>query len=115
MGSMPNAALNEAEKVEQPKTIVTHRRLEVNPKAFAAWMRRLSGKHSHRRAMRHKTAGHDVQLTKLLDRCPTAKAIRHGCRTLRLCVVVRRVVSVLRERSIAKAAIAVSDYADNLC
>ena len=40
---MPDAAPNEAENVEQPKTIVTHRPLEVNPKASAAWMRRLSG------------------------------------------------------------------------
>jgi hypothetical protein len=40
---MPDAAPNEAENVEQPKTIVTHRRLEVNPKASAAWMRRPSG------------------------------------------------------------------------
>jgi hypothetical protein len=40
---MPDAAPNEAENVEQPKTIVTHRRFEVNPKASAAWMRRLSG------------------------------------------------------------------------
>ncbi len=40
---MPDAALNEAENVKQPKTIVTHRWLEVNPKASAAWMRRLSG------------------------------------------------------------------------
>jgi hypothetical protein len=42
-GSMPDAAPNEAENVEQPTTILTHRRLEVNPKASAAWMRRLSG------------------------------------------------------------------------
>jgi len=42
-GRMPDAAPNEAENVEQPMTIVTHRRLEVNPKASAAWMRRLSG------------------------------------------------------------------------
>ncbi|MDA1052545.1 MAG: hypothetical protein O3C40_18975 [Planctomycetota bacterium] len=41
---MPNAAQNEVDSVEQPKTIVTHRRLEVNPKASAAWMRRLSGR-----------------------------------------------------------------------
>ena len=40
---MPDAASNGAENVEQPTTIVTHRRLEVNPKATAAWMRRLSG------------------------------------------------------------------------
>jgi hypothetical protein len=41
---MPDAAPNEAENVEQPTTIVTHRRLEVNPKASAAWIRRLRGK-----------------------------------------------------------------------
>ncbi|MCA9123865.1 MAG: hypothetical protein H6821_01005 [Planctomycetaceae bacterium] len=40
---MPHAAPSEAENVEQPTTIVTHRRLEVNPQASAAWMRRLSG------------------------------------------------------------------------
>jgi len=40
---MPDAAPIEAENVEQSKTIVTHRWLEVNPKASAAWMRRLSG------------------------------------------------------------------------
>jgi hypothetical protein len=39
---MPDTAPNEAKDVEQPKTILTHRRLEVNPKASAAWMRRLS-------------------------------------------------------------------------
>jgi len=39
----PTPPLIEAENVEPPKTIVTHRRLEVNPKASAAWMRRLSG------------------------------------------------------------------------
>jgi hypothetical protein len=33
---MPDAALNEAENVEQPNTVFTHRRLEVNPKASAA-------------------------------------------------------------------------------
>ena len=42
-GRMPDAAPNEAENVEQPKAIVTHQRAEVNPKASAAWMRRLSG------------------------------------------------------------------------
>ncbi|HUG71449.1 MAG TPA: hypothetical protein VMM76_27135 [Pirellulaceae bacterium] len=34
---------NEAEHAEQRKTIVTHRRLDMNPNASAAWMRRLSG------------------------------------------------------------------------
>ena len=42
-GRMPDAAPNEAENVEQLKIIVTHRWLEVNPKASAALMRRLSG------------------------------------------------------------------------
>jgi hypothetical protein len=32
---MPDAAPNEAENAEQPTTIVTHRRLEVNPKGSA--------------------------------------------------------------------------------
>ncbi len=40
---MPDAALNEADIVEQPRIIVTQRRLEANPKASTAWMRRLSG------------------------------------------------------------------------
>jgi hypothetical protein len=40
---MPDAAPTEAENVEQPMIIVTHRWLEVNPNASAAWMRRLSG------------------------------------------------------------------------
>ena len=39
----PTPPRTEAENVEQPTTIVTHRRLEVNPKASAAWKRRLSG------------------------------------------------------------------------
>ena len=33
---MPDAAPNEAKNVEQPKTIVTHRSPQVNPKASAA-------------------------------------------------------------------------------
>jgi hypothetical protein len=40
---MPNAAPNGAEHVEQPTTIVTHRRLEVNPKAYPAWRPDLYG------------------------------------------------------------------------
>jgi hypothetical protein len=31
------------ENAKQPKTIVKHRRLEVNPTTSVAWMRRLSG------------------------------------------------------------------------
>ena len=42
-GSIADAAPNGAEDVEQPKTIVTQRWLEVNPNASAACMRRLSG------------------------------------------------------------------------
>jgi hypothetical protein len=42
-GACPTPRANEAENVEQRKTIVTHRRVEVNPKASAQWMWRLNG------------------------------------------------------------------------
>jgi hypothetical protein len=38
---MPDAVPNGAEIVAQPTSIVTQRRLEVNPKASATWMFRL--------------------------------------------------------------------------
>ncbi len=40
---MPDAAPNEADNVEQPSTIFTHRRLEVNPEAYPARKPDLSG------------------------------------------------------------------------
>ncbi|MBC8868154.1 MAG: hypothetical protein H8E44_01985 [Planctomycetes bacterium] len=39
----PDAAPDEAEDVELPVTIVTHRRVEVNPKAYSAWRPNLCG------------------------------------------------------------------------